>query len=225
MPVSSCSLTSNSRICACIVTSRAVVGSSAIRSLGLQAIAMAIITRWFMPPESWCGNAESRCSGEGMPTSARSSAARRRLCALSMSRWAFKASISWKPTVKQGLRLDIGSWKIIAMSLPMILRRWRDERSSRLWPSKLILSAVTFAVQGSSPITASMATDLPDPDSPTIASTSPLSTLSDTPSTARKKPDAVLNSTVRFSISSIAMGISFSSSAGRARHADHRPSG
>ena len=29
----------------------------------------------------------------------------------------------WKPTVKHGLRLDIGSWKIIAMSLPMILRR------------------------------------------------------------------------------------------------------
>ena len=38
-----------------MVTSSAVVGSSAISSRGLQAIAMAIITRWFMPPESWCG--------------------------------------------------------------------------------------------------------------------------------------------------------------------------
>ena len=33
-----------SRICAWMVTSRAVVGSSAIRTLGLQASAMAIIT-------------------------------------------------------------------------------------------------------------------------------------------------------------------------------------
>ena len=61
-----------------MVTSSAVVGSSAISSLGLQAIAMAIITRWFMPPESWCGKAESRCSGAGMPTSRSSSTARAR---------------------------------------------------------------------------------------------------------------------------------------------------
>ena len=44
-----------SRICAWIVTSSAVVGSSAISSFGLQASAIAIITRWRMPPESWCG--------------------------------------------------------------------------------------------------------------------------------------------------------------------------
>ena len=39
------------RICAWIVTSSAVVGSSAISSCGRQASAMAIITRWRMPPE------------------------------------------------------------------------------------------------------------------------------------------------------------------------------
>ncbi len=44
--------TSRSRICAWMVTSSAVVGSSAISSLGLQAIAIAIITRWHMPPDS-----------------------------------------------------------------------------------------------------------------------------------------------------------------------------
>jgi hypothetical protein len=38
-----------------IVTSSAVVGSSAISSFGLQASAIAIITRWRMPPENWCG--------------------------------------------------------------------------------------------------------------------------------------------------------------------------
>ena len=43
---------SRSRICACTVTSSAVVGSSAITSGGRQAIAIAIITRCRMPPES-----------------------------------------------------------------------------------------------------------------------------------------------------------------------------
>ena len=42
-------------ISACTVTSRAVVGSSAISSAGRQASAMAIPTRWRWPPESWCG--------------------------------------------------------------------------------------------------------------------------------------------------------------------------
>ena len=42
----------SSRICAWMVTSSAVVGSSAMSSFGLQASAMAIITRWRMPPES-----------------------------------------------------------------------------------------------------------------------------------------------------------------------------
>ena len=44
-----------SRICAWMVTSSAVVGSSAIRSFGLHASAIAIIARCRMPPENWCG--------------------------------------------------------------------------------------------------------------------------------------------------------------------------
>ena len=60
------------------------------------------------------------------------------------------------------------------------------------------LSAVIFAVQGRRPMTASIETDFPEPDSPTIASTSPASTESDTPSTALNQPEAVSNSTVRF---------------------------
>jgi hypothetical protein len=38
-----------------MVTSSAVVGSSAISSFGPQASAMAIIARWRMPPDSLCG--------------------------------------------------------------------------------------------------------------------------------------------------------------------------
>ena len=44
-----------SRIWACTVTSSAVVGSSAISTSGSLAIAIAIITRWRMPPENSCG--------------------------------------------------------------------------------------------------------------------------------------------------------------------------
>ncbi len=40
-------------------------------------------------------------------------------------------STIWKPTVKQGLRLVVGSWKTIAMSLPMMRRRSRGDRPSR----------------------------------------------------------------------------------------------
>jgi hypothetical protein len=42
----------SARICAWMVTSSAVVGSSAISTVGLHDSAMAIITRWRMPPES-----------------------------------------------------------------------------------------------------------------------------------------------------------------------------
>ncbi len=45
----------SSRICAWIVTSSAVVGSSAISSFGSHESAIAIITRCRIPPEYWCG--------------------------------------------------------------------------------------------------------------------------------------------------------------------------
>ncbi|MNQ27512.1 hypothetical protein D3C85_407720 [compost metagenome] len=55
MSISRCSSRISCRICAWIVTSSAVVGSSAISSAGLQDSAIAIITRWRMPPDSSCG--------------------------------------------------------------------------------------------------------------------------------------------------------------------------
>ena len=55
MPISRCRSSSRARICDWMVTSSAVVGSSAISSFGRQASAIAIIARWRWPPESWCG--------------------------------------------------------------------------------------------------------------------------------------------------------------------------
>ena len=55
MPLVRWSSASRSRICACMVTSSAVVGSSAINTSGSEHSARAIMTRCFIPPESWNG--------------------------------------------------------------------------------------------------------------------------------------------------------------------------
>ena len=54
-PLCACRVNNSSSTCACTVTSSAVVGSSAMMSLGVSAQAMAIITRWRMPPDNSCG--------------------------------------------------------------------------------------------------------------------------------------------------------------------------
>ena len=72
---------SSSSTWAWIVTSSAVVGSSAMRSLGSSASAMAIMTRCRMPPLNWCGKSRSRPAGSAMPTRPRSSIARARASA------------------------------------------------------------------------------------------------------------------------------------------------
>ncbi len=69
-------------ICACTVTSSAVVGSSAISTFGFIASAIAIITRCRMPPENWCGYSSTRCVAPGMRTRSISSIARVRASAL-----------------------------------------------------------------------------------------------------------------------------------------------
>ena len=93
-----------------------------------------------------------------------------------MPRWKRSTSSIWKPTVKQGLRLAIGSWKIMAMSRPTTRRRSDGLIANRSLPANSALSAETFAVHGSNPMTASIDTDLPEPLSPTIANTSRSST-------------------------------------------------
>ncbi len=78
VPVSRTSSASSPRICAWMVTSSAVVGSSAMSSRGRQASAIAISARCRMPPDSWWGYASSRRRGSGMPTRSSRSAASRR---------------------------------------------------------------------------------------------------------------------------------------------------
>ena len=75
-PVSVCAFLSTSSTWAWMVTSSAVVGSSAMITSGSLAIAIAIIARCRIPPENSCGNDRTRSPGFGMPTSSSSSTAR-----------------------------------------------------------------------------------------------------------------------------------------------------
>ena len=109
----------SSIICASSVTSSADVASSAMRSAGSSMSAIAIMIRCRIPLRTGAG---SRRAAPGVgdadllehrdraPRIARRSPASRRC--------ARRTSIIWVPIVKVGFRLESGSWKIIASSLP-----------------------------------------------------------------------------------------------------------
>ncbi len=81
--------------------------------------------------------------------------------------------ICW-PIGSTGLSEVIGSWKIIAMSRPRTSRIASSDRCSRLRPSNRMRPAVTLPVfLARSRMMASEETDLPQPDSPTMATVSP----------------------------------------------------
>lgn len=197
MPVSACSRRISARICAWMVTSSAVVGSSAISSVGSQAMASAIITRWRMPPESWCGYSCRRWAAAGISTSSNMRRAWARAAAWPRPLCRRSDSATCSPTVKTGFRLVIGSWKIMATSLPRMARMRGSgsvNRSSvsparltnRAWP----LTCVE-AVRGSRRISVRLVTDLPEPDSPTRAVVLPARMLKLTSATERIRPSSV----------------------------------
>ncbi len=96
---------------------------------------MAIITRWRMPPESWCGYSFTRRSGLGMWTilsisTVLSIAARRPRPSCRRM-----ASAICSPIVKTGFSEVIGSWKTIEISLPRTFRIWAGGKVTRSRPS------------------------------------------------------------------------------------------
>ena len=106
-----------SKIWAWMVTSRAVVGSSANNSSGSAMRAMAMTMRCFMPPENWWGKSSFREGG--MPTIFRISSTFSPFSALDSSgKWRSRTSRICCPTVMVGFRLVMGSWKIMEMRFP-----------------------------------------------------------------------------------------------------------
>ena len=178
------------------------MGSSAKRSVGPQARAMAIMMRWRMPPDSSCGYWPSRFSGSGMPTS---SSRRSEVAVASerlMSRWMRSGSAICLPTFMTGLSEVMGSWKIIAISAPQMFRRCRRLMVVSSIPSKRTEPSRITLRRGSSPMIERERMVLPEPDSPTMPSERPRANVKLTPSTARTTPSAVSNDVRRFSTSS-----------------------
>ena len=102
-----------------MVTSSAVVGSSAISSSGSQASAIAIMTRCFMPPESWNGYSCRAARGIGnahrieqLQHPRLQRRPRQARCG------ARSASAICSPAVITGFSDSAGSWKIIADAPP-----------------------------------------------------------------------------------------------------------
>ncbi len=122
MPNSACRSWISFMICAWIVTSRPVVGSSAMSSLGRHASAMAIIARWFMPPLSSNGYWLTRRSGSLMPTRSSRSTVCARASLRVIPRCTRSTSPTWLPTACTGLRAVIGSWKIMLIRFPRMSR-------------------------------------------------------------------------------------------------------
>ena len=182
-PVSACRCASTASTWACTVTSSAVVGSSAMMSVGRPDIAMAITARWRMPPENWCGYWFTRPSGSGMSTSRSNATARCAASAAATCPWATWPSITWRPIGNTGLSVVVGSWNTMPTSRPRICRKASAPRVVTSTPLSW-MEPCTWAVAGNRPLMASEVTLLPDPDSPTMPSTSLASTSKSMPRTA-----------------------------------------
>ena len=223
MLLSRCSLRTSSRICAWIVTSSAVVGSSAIRRRGLPASAMAIITRWRMPPESSCGYASIWRSGSGISTRRSNAMASLRAALPCSARCQRSTSPICVPTRMTGLSEVIGSWKIIAMSLPRSERISSPDSCSRSLSSSSTRPRRTVMGCGSRPMIDNASMLFPEPDSPTTPSTSLARIVSDTALriSGPSGPSPVVNCSTE---SNSLIGWS-PPSGGRARRATHHPTG
>jgi len=121
-------------------------------------------------------------------------------------RWRTTFSAICVPTVSTGLRLVIGSWKIMEMRCPRRLFISCSERDVSSVPSKRIEPWAMRPVSGGiRRRMESAVTDLPQPDSPTMPRVSPRATSNDTPSTARTTPSRVLNCVWRSRTSRMAL--------------------
>ena len=178
-----------------IVTSSAVVGSSATSTFGSHASAIAIITRWRMPPDSWCGYSRTRRLGAGIRTRSSSSTARLSAARRDRSRWRCNTSAICRPTRKDGFSDVIGSWNTNAISRPRILRISRDDAFSRSVPLKRAVPSI-FALAGKRPRRLIRLTLFPQPDSPTMPSTSRSARSNERLSTACTTPSSVSKRTL-----------------------------
>ena len=90
-------------------------------------------------------------------------------------------SAIWSPIRITGLSDEIGSWKIIAISLPRTRSSSSSDAVIRSPPRSRAEPANRALGERVSPISVITVTDFPEPDSPTIATTSPRSRVNENP--------------------------------------------
>ena len=205
-PCSRLRRSNSSRTCACTLTSNAVVGSSATMSNGAPFSsktastpeppslpsaprAIASITRWRRPPDSSWGHWRVRSLGSGTPAWLRFRRARSALT---------PRSVSWVPMRMVGSSEVSGSWNTAPSSLRRTARRCAPEPDSMSAPATVTEPPmVVRRDSGGNPSRQEERTLLPDPDSPTRASTSPGRRSRLTPLRAWTRPWAVSKLTSR----------------------------
>jgi hypothetical protein len=96
-----------------------------------------------------------------------SSTARSSAAAREAPLWRVSTSAICEPTVKAGLRLVIGSWKIIDMRLPRMRAMLAIGQRHQIDAAERHALCRAMTAAGKQLMTASAVTDLPQPDSPT----------------------------------------------------------
>src|SRR5690348_3872855 len=110
--------------------------------------------------------------------------------------WSRSGSATCQPVRYTGLSEVIGSWKIIAISLPRTSRISSSVFLVRSWPLNTTLP-LTILPGRCSRMMLNAVTDFPHPDSPTMPSVSPGWSSNETPSTALTVPSVVLKTVCR----------------------------
>ena len=151
----------------------AVVGSSQRRTAGSDAIAIAIVTRWRIPPDSSCGKACARRErlADADEVEQRDAAGPTPDGAGAVDEAT--TSATWLPTVCTGSSALRASWNTIAIRPRRCRRAGAGRPTPASWPSSETVPESTRAAAGSSPMIARKVRLLPLPDSPTIPSERP----------------------------------------------------
>ena len=183
-PVSRWRRASSASTCACTVTSSAVVGSSAMMTLGRPAIAMAITARWRIPPENWNGYCRARLPGSAMSTSRSSSTARVRALRRRQAAMGDLALDDLPSDRQERIQRRRRVLEDDPDVLPAHAAQRLGVRADDLLARRGGSIRPRAALSGSSPAAASAVTLLPDPDSPTMPSTSFSNTSRSMPRTA-----------------------------------------
>ncbi len=114
----------------------------------------------------------NRRSASGISTSLSNSRARLRASAGAILKCCRRTSTIWNPTVRTGFSAVIGSWKITPTSTPRTSESRPCDRPISSRPRSFALP-LARPFLGRRPMIAIDDCVLPDPDSPTIARTSP----------------------------------------------------